>query len=232
MDLLWEYQELDIQIDSCQNELKNSEERQRLLKLKNFMMETKSQMQNIEGSAEQLDNQYNELVNEYEKAITKMQDYQNSLKGEINSIEQTDKLKKDSARLADTLISLEKKLVELINESEQKTKKYSYLSSQGGRAKKEYEELIVIYEKKKEIAQEEINTLKEKLNEKSSLISKDFLTKYQNVKQNKPIPIAKLVGNQCTGCHMELPSVFTKKVIGSKLPIECENCGRILYIHS
>ena len=41
---------------------------------------------------------------------------------------------------------------------------------------------------------------------------------------------ARLYGDQCGGCNMSLPQATLRKMKNDSGIIECENCGRILYI--
>ena len=49
------------------------------------------------------------------------------------------------------------------------------------------------------------------------------------VKQHSMPPLAMLSGDQCGGCRMSLPSAVLRSVRSGK-PVECESCGRILYM--
>ena len=42
--------------------------------------------------------------------------------------------------------------------------------------------------------------------------------------------MALIKGDQCGGCNISLPSLVVNSVREGQKLIECENCGRILYI--
>jgi predicted nucleic acid-binding Zn-ribbon protein len=50
------------------------------------------------------------------------------------------------------------------------------------------------------------------------------------VKQRRPNPVARLNNDRCSGCNMQLPSsvIGSLKVNGNI--VECDSCGRIIYI--
>ncbi len=59
----------------------------------------------------------------------------------------------------------------------------------------------------------------------------DLLTRYDRLRpQYDGIPVARLVGNRCDGCHIQLSAVAVDQL--GKLPedavVTCEECGRLL----
>jgi predicted nucleic acid-binding Zn-ribbon protein len=56
------------------------------------------------------------------------------------------------------------------------------------------------------------------------------MERYANIKQHATPPMARLVGGQCGGCYMSLPSVTLKQIQTEGRIVECDNCGRILYL--
>ena len=60
-------------------------------------------------------------------------------------------------------------------------------------------------------------------------VDPNLLLRYRQIKQHVSPPMAKLVGNQCGGCFMTLPSASLKKIVSEDAVVECDNCGRILY---
>ena len=50
----------------------------------------------------------------------------------------------------------------------------------------------------------------------------------QAIKQHCARPIAKLYGDQCGGCNMNIPQASLRAFKSGAKMIECENCGRML----
>ena len=63
--------------------------------------------------------------------------------------------------------------------------------------------------------------------EKAKGIAPAYLEKYQTIKRHSFPPLARMVGTQCTGCNMSLPSGVVRDVQSGK-EVECETCGRLL----
>ena len=61
-------------------------------------------------------------------------------------------------------------------------------------------------------------------------IEPELLERYKVIRQHSMPPIAKLIGGQCTGCNMALPSAVSRRIAEGKELVECDNCGRILYV--
>ena len=57
-----------------------------------------------------------------------------------------------------------------------------------------------------------------------------YMERYKNVREQRFPVMAKLNNDQCSGCNMSLPSAIAKQIAGSDEIVECENCGRILYM--
>ena len=55
------------------------------------------------------------------------------------------------------------------------------------------------------------------------------MERYRDIKKHSVPPLAALLGDQCGGCNMSLPSSVSRKVKAGEL-VECETCGRLLII--
>ena len=59
-------------------------------------------------------------------------------------------------------------------------------------------------------------------------IDPELLAKYRAIKQHCARPIAKLYGDQCGGCNMNIPQASLRAFKSGAKMIECANCGRML----
>jgi predicted nucleic acid-binding Zn-ribbon protein len=80
-------------------------------------------------------------------------------------------------------------------------------------------------------ADAELSTLAVTRGLRASEVPADLLTRYEAIRARLGgVGAARLVGNRCDGCHLELPSVEVERV--RRLPpdevVTCEQCGRIL----
>ena len=74
---------------------------------------------------------------------------------------------------------------------------------------------------------ERLNAAKAKAEEAAKPLTQAYLDKYQTIKRHSFPPLARMIGSQCTGCNMSLPSGVVKDVQSGK-EVECETCGRLL----
>ena len=61
-------------------------------------------------------------------------------------------------------------------------------------------------------------------------IDEAYMERYKAIRSQRFPVLASLRNDQCSGCNMSLPSAVAKQLQGSDEIVECENCGRILYI--
>ncbi len=61
-------------------------------------------------------------------------------------------------------------------------------------------------------------------------IERDFLKRYQKVKEARGQAIAEMQNNSCTGCHIAIPPQLSIRVLKQEEMIICPNCNRILYV--
>ena len=52
LDLLWKYQQADVEVDKYENEMRNDADRQKLLKHRTFLVEQQNTMKKLENELE------------------------------------------------------------------------------------------------------------------------------------------------------------------------------------
>ena len=218
--LLWDYQQLDVEVDKLENKLKSSEERQKALYYKNVFNKSQEEMQKIEASSES----YTAEISELEKEIEGLA---GEFTFEIENEEDLELAKKCAADIAHKISKLEKALKEINARVNELEAKLTELGKRAIKAKKEYGEFKAKYDALKQEMAPAINKAKEARDAFAKKISKEALEVYNNVKTRKSRPIALLAEGQCMGCYMSLPSAIISKVRDSDDIIECENCGNI-----
>ena len=96
--------------------------------------------------------------------------------------------------------------------------------------KAEFDKLKVVHDAELAKATPELERLNEEVKAMEPDLDKALLAKYKQIKKNRVNPIALVQNNQCQGCNMSLPSLTLSKLKEQKELVECENCGRILYV--
>ena len=229
LEALWEYQKVDMQLDAVINELKESDERKRLTKLKNYILDAKDGVEKIEGNAGNVADELDALEKRYTAVSANLIACQEKLReAKANEPDDVSGLLKEIQDITEELQRIEKAVKDLMENTEKQAKKYVQIASGGNKSKKEYEQVKVEYEEKKKKADVVAKEIKAKLTEMASGIDKEYMAAYNKIKANRPMPMAELKDGRCMGCYMELPPVFSKRVGDPTKIVECENCGRIL----
>lgn len=88
-------------------------------------------------------------------------------------------------------------------------------------------------ETKIKVIEDRVNNLKKKRNTAISGIPKDYLLKYEELKNKKGgIAVAILRNNFCDICNMQIPATASDKIKDRSKVHKCPLCGRMLVIYS
>ena len=112
-------------------------------------------------------------------------------------------------------------------DSNEREKMQRDVKLRAARTKKEFDKLKEVYDAEFQQMNERLNAAKAVADERAKPLSQAYLDKYQTIKRHSFPPLARMIGSQCTGCNMSLPSGVVKDVQSGK-EIECETCGRLL----
>ena len=97
-------------------------------------------------------------------------------------------------------------------------------------ARDEYTRLKAGYDKEFEKQTARLEELKQERADAAQGIDEAYMERYKAIRSQRFPVLASLRNDQCSGCNMSLPSAVAKQLQGSDEIVECENCGRILYI--
>ncbi|HOV68723.1 MAG TPA: C4-type zinc ribbon domain-containing protein [Clostridia bacterium] len=222
IELLWQYQQLDMEVDKLETELKNSEERQKALFYKSVFYKSQQEMQKIEDSTDD----YLTNLDQLEKEIDALS---GEFSFEIENEEDLELAKKCAVDITNKLNKLDKRLKEIVSTIEGLEARMNELSKKAQKAKAEYDKHRELFNKKN---QDLTPAIKKAVSEREKFekgIPADALAVYKNIKSNRGMPISLLEDGKCSGCNMSLPSAIITKVKNSDRLVECENCGKILY---
>lgn len=231
LELLWTYQQADQEVDKYEAELLKDPTRQRLLKLRNFIVEQQSALAQLEEDAQKALARINELGDidktvrdELEQGVGVMEEAEFETSEEVR--EALDKV----LSLQHQLTRSERELSALINDAGAFDDRLKSIRQRAQKGKTDYDTLKAAYDESANDRSEKLKELKARRDEAASGIQPDILERYKTVKQRRVPAMAMLNGDQCAGCYMSLPSVVVKALNAGNRVVECENCGRILYV--
>lgn len=228
-ELLWQYQAADMAADALESEIKRSPARVALKKNREFLVEQQNAVKRMEEEiAEMVDR-----VDVIKLAIGRMEDQLNALNKRMQETPPTDlaqaqEMNRDAQKLLGDLSSFEQEMQRIQKDAADRDQKEKEIRVKYAKVKAEYDKQKVEYEA---LYKEQMKGLEEKraaAQKKTEGIDEALLSKYKQIKQHCSRPVAKLYGDQCGGCNMDLPQASLRALKGGAKIIECENCGRML----
>ncbi|MDD5016464.1 MAG: C4-type zinc ribbon domain-containing protein [Eubacteriales bacterium] len=234
--LLYEYQQADAELEAYEKKLKNTATRKQLIKLQSYLKKQQEALRDMENKAlveqnglSEVEAQYDrmiELLNkkhkdigEYEKMDPEELDY-NVVKDLVHEYETT----------YENIVKQKRRAVIVQKNAEQTAAKLKDILVHVSQAQKDFATLKKKHEEELRAGAEELDKLRKAAELAASKVDAELLKKYKRIKKNTPMPVTLLQGGRCMGCNMELPSRDLANIKKTDTIIECENCGRILYL--
>lgn len=224
---MWEYQKLDMQVEKIESALKKGTSRQAVSKLRNFLNDQKQYLTSCEEDIAQKSKQCDDLLATADRLSKKASALSSKLSQDTPIADVQDRADELNA-LYREISEVETKLSTFTSQMQEQSTKLADLRKRTPKAVKELEEAKAAYEADVAKVAPELTSLKVKRDALISSIPEELYTKYQSVRLHRMPPLAKLLGNQCGGCNMELAGAAVRLIKNGEKLVECENCGRIL----
>lgn len=232
LDLLWNYMQYDMEADKFESDMRHAENRVKLMKQRDFLLEQQNNIKKIEAEVTAMVDRLEAIKDESERlsGLLKTQIDSIDLSGEdIGAIGgQIDSVRK----LEEALKRYEQELAKMKKDSETRDRQQKEIRVRAARTKAEFDKLKQEYEVEFKGDSEKLSQLKAKAAQESKAIDPALVERYNKIKQHIAPPMAKLNGDRCGGCNMSLPAATLSQISDSSKVIDCDNCGRILYIPS
>jgi len=228
LEQLWQYQQVDFQIDKMENVLRNSQLRQRYAKTVAYLKEQQANVARMEGQAQEIQSKLALVARECAASAAEYEaaedDFGNMTREQLNAMRQK------SNQWADTMARREKELSRLTEQLKTQVKQLEEMRAGIARAKKEYPVLKAKYEEEAAKLDEQTAPLRAQRDKMGEGIDAALLKKYKSIKGRRANPVARVIANQCQGCSMEIAQYVLSRAKNNGGIVECENCGRILYL--
>ena len=230
LDTLWQFMQVDMEADGFENRMRQSPNRQKLIKQRDFLKDQQGNMKKLENDVAVMQDRLAAVQDEaerLEKALAKL-----SQELEANppaTIEDAQAQEESVRRLLDTLTRYEQELQKMRKDADVKDRQQKEIRVRAAKTKMEFDQLKQEYDKEFKADTEKLQQMRANTEQEAKRIDPDLLNKYRAIKQHCTPPMAKLVNGQCSGCFMSLPSATLLEIRNGSRIVECDNCGRILY---
>ena len=230
-ELLWQYQQVDMELDQYEREMRNNSNRKELLKHRDFLLEQQNVLKKIETDVEIMSDRMEALADEITRLNGSVAEATANF--EANRPQDLEEAKKQIAsiqKLLSTISRYEAELAKMRKDSEARDRQQREVRVRAAKARAEFDRIKVIYDEEYKAASGKLEAYKANVAKAAQGIDPALLEKYKAIKRHAAMPITRLHDDRCGGCNMQL-SAADKDKVRSGLPyVECENCGRIILV--
>ncbi len=228
LELLWEYQQSDVEVYNLNRLIKRSPKRMKLLKLRDSLKEQQALLKSIEDEVLAMVDRSDALKD----AVSLMEDQLKQLQGRIQENPAASSMDvqgymDEAARIAGSLDEYDQEIRNIRRSATERDKRQRDIKVRAIRSKQEFDDLRVEYEIEYKEKAEELERLRAIAKSKMEGIDPEYLERYEAIKQRCMPPMAKIVDGQCGGCNMGFPSSVLRDIKSGR-PVECETCGRLI----
>ena len=232
-ELLWKYQQVDMELDRYEKEMRGNSNRKELLKHRDFLLEQQNVLKKIETDVEVMSDRMEALADEIKRLSGSVAEATANF--ENNRPDNLEDVKKQMAsiqKLIATITRYESELAKMRKDSEARDRQQREVRVRAAKARAEFDRIKVIYDEEYKVAAVKLEELKRKVAREAEGIDPDLLEKYKAIKRHAAPPITRLHDDRCGGCNMQLSAADKDKVRSGVPYVECENCGRIILIQT
>ena len=230
LDTLWQFMQVDMEADGFENRMRQSANRQKLIKQRDFLKDQQANMKRLENDVAVMQDRLEAVQDE----AVRMEKVLASLSEELNAnppenVEDAQKQAENVQKLLDTLTRYEQELQKMRKDADVKDRQQKEIRVRAAKTKLEFDQLKDVYDKEFKEDTAKLQKMRARTDEEAKKIDPGLLNKYKSIKQHCTPPMAKLINGQCSGCFMSLPSATLLEIRNGSRIVECDNCGRILY---
>ena len=234
--LLYEYQQADAKLEAYEKKLKNTPTRKQLIKLKNYLKKQQAVLKEMENKAlveqnalSEIETQYSRMIELLNKKHKDIGEYEKMNLDEMDT-NVVKSLVHEYEATYDNVAKQKRRAVAIQQKAGETAERLKEILPRVSKAQRDFATLKKQHEEELRAGAAELEKLKEAVETAAAKVDPALIERYNRVKQNRTMPVAELKDGRCMGCNMELPSRDLAKLKKSGAIVECENCGRILYL--
>lgn len=191
--------------------------------LKRLAEEMETRTQQVARAAENVKRLEDQLELETDELNTMLGD-------EESTAEEMTELRGDIERLLREINQASRDANKILSELESATNEYRSTGVAFNKNKKDYDAVREVCEKEKADSAKEAAALDAEIAALEVKVDPKLLERFKRAKKHNANPVVPVVNAKCSGCNMSLPTSALKRLTQPDAYLECENCGRILYV--
>ncbi len=229
IEMLWLYQQADMEADALEGDIRRAPNRLALMKNREFLVEQQNAVKRMEEEVSEMVDR----VDVIKDAIGRLEEQLSVLQKRMEEtppadLEQARELSQDAQKLLGGITSYEQEMKRIQKEATERDRLEKEIRMKYAKVKAEYDKQKVAYEAEYKEQMKALEEKRQMAQEKAKGIDAKLLERYQLIKQHCVPPVARLMGDLCGGCNMNLPSVTLRNLKGGAKMVECETCGRLV----
>ena len=230
LDTLWQFMQVDMEADGFESKMRQSPNRQKLIKARDFLKDQQTNMKKLESDVAVMQDRLEAVADEADR----LEKVLANLTAEIEAnppqnVEEAQKQAESVQKLLDTLTRYEQELAKMRKDADVKDRQQKEIRVRAAKTKQEFDQLKVVYDKEFKADTVKLQKMRDRTEQEAKKLDPKLYERYKNIKQHCTPPMAKLINDQCSGCFMSLPSATLLEIRTGDRIVECDNCGRILY---
>jgi len=230
LDTLWQFMQVDMEADNFENKMRQSANRQKLLKQRDFLKDQQANMKKLENDVAVMQDRLEAVEDEAKRLEKVLANLSEDISANPpQSAEEAAKRMESVQKLLDSLKRYEQELDKMRKDADTKDRQQKEIRVRAAKTKIEFDQLKQEYDREFKEDTAKLNELRANTEKESQKVDAELLEKYRNIKQHCTPPMARLMDGQCTGCFVSLPSATLLSIKSGENIVLCDNCGRILY---
>lgn len=231
LEMLWQYQLVDIEVERFEREMKQDPNRQKLIKNRDFLVEQQNVVKRIESEVAVMADRLEALRDE----VVRLRDIMSEISGKLNtqepkSLDETETMIAAAQKLISSITRYEGELIKMRKDADARDRQQHEVRVRAAKVKAEFDQIKKTYDEAYKEQAAKLEQLKARAAKAAKEIQPDMLDKYNTIKRHSMPPMARLNDDRCGGCNMSLPQAVLHKIRAGSAAVECENCGRILLV--
>lgn len=224
------YQAVDLECEKVEKRVLNCEERRAAVQMKKKFETLMDNRKKLIAHLEKLKNELSALEQRCTELFKQAESCQNAIKEQYDNMEELEAHMAQLKKINEKMGQISQKITSIMQSAQKADKMLTEQTASANEARDEYQACKAKYDERLREQMPAIEEAKARRAEAAKGVDRELLAKYNNLRANKKVPLAKLEGSTCMGCNMMLPSAIVSRVASATEIVECENCSRILYI--